>query len=216
MQKSKGYQKRGSRGVKRGQRSVSPQLVSQNKYSVLSGLNKMNLDKYMEREVRHTLKPLREIWLNIELEKIDTHEGVSVKALLDSGAMGLFMSKRLAEREGFKLEKLERLLRVRNVDGSNNSGGAITHEAEANVYYKGHVERVRLDVCELEKMDIILGMPWLAAHNLEINWETGEVKMIRCPPICGKYMGKKDIAKKEIVKRKKARKAEIDDEKDLR
>jgi len=40
--------------------------------------------------------------------------------------------------------------------------------------------------------------------------------MIRCPPICGKYMGKKDIAKKEIVKRKKARKAEIDDEKDLR
>jgi len=129
----------------------------------------MNSDKCIEREVRHILKPLREIWLNIGLEKIDTHKGVLVRALLDSGATGLFMSKRLAKKERFKLEKLERLLRVRNIDGSDNSGGAITHEAKANVYYKGYVERVRLDVCELGKVDVILGMPWLAAHNLEIN-----------------------------------------------
>jgi len=139
-----------------------------------------------------------------------------VKALLNSGATGLFMSKRLAEREGFKLEKLERLLKVRNVNRSNNSGKAITHEAEANVYYKGHMEGVKLDVCELGKVDVILGMPWLVAHNLEINWETGEVKMIRYPSICRKYIEKKDIAKKEIVKRKKARRAEINDEKNLR
>ena len=30
------------------------------------------------------------------IEKIDTHEGKMVKALLNSGAMGLFMSKSLA------------------------------------------------------------------------------------------------------------------------
>ena len=29
-------------------------------------------------------------------------------------------------------------------------------------------------------------MPWLAYHNPEINWKTGEVKMIRCPEKCGK------------------------------
>jgi len=28
---------------------------------------------------------LREVWLNIKVEKIDTHEGVIIKALLDSG-----------------------------------------------------------------------------------------------------------------------------------
>jgi len=56
--------------------------------------------------------------------------------------MGLFMSGRLAEKKGFKLEKLERPLRVRNVDESDNSGGAIIHKIEANVYYKGHVKRV--------------------------------------------------------------------------
>ena len=29
-------------------------------------------------------------------------------------------------------------------------------------------------------------MPWLARHNLEIDWSTGEVKMTRCPEECGK------------------------------
>jgi len=38
---------------------------------------------------------------------------------------------------------------------------------------------------DLGKTEVILGMPWLAAHNPEINWETEEVKMTRCPPLCG-------------------------------
>ena len=141
----------------------------------------MNSDHSTEREVRRTLKPLREVWLNVGLEKVDTHEGVSVKALLDSRAT-LFMSKKLAERQSFKLEKLNKPIKVRNVDGSDNKGGSITYEVEVNLFYRGHVEQVRMDVCELGKTEVILGMPWLAAHNPEINWETGEVRMTRCPP----------------------------------
>jgi len=105
----------------------------------------------------------------VGVEKLDTHEGVTVKALLNSGAMGIFMDKRIAARHGFKLQKLERPIMVRNVDGTNNSRGAITHQVEANVYYKGHVERMRIDVCDLEKTEMIFEMPWLAAHNPEIN-----------------------------------------------
>jgi len=43
---------------------------------------------------------------------------------------------------------------------------------------------MRMDVCDLEKTEVILGIPWLQAHNPEINWETGEVKMMRCPLLC--------------------------------
>jgi len=128
---------------------------------------------------------LREVWLNIGVEKIDTHEGVMIKALLDSGATGMFMDRQTAARHGFKLQKLGRPLMVKNVDGTVNSGGAITHQVEYNVFYKGHIERMRMDVCDLGKTEVILGMPWLVAHNPEINWETGEVKMTRCPPLCG-------------------------------
>jgi len=113
-------------------------------------------------------------------------KGVMVKVLLDSGATGMFMDKKMAAKHGFRLQKLERPVAVRNVDRTNNSRGAITYQVEVNVYYKSHVERMRIDVCDLGKTDVILGMPWLQAYNPEINWETGEVKMIRCSPLYGR------------------------------
>jgi len=104
-------------------------------------------------------RPLREVWMSVGIERIDTHEERTVKALLDSGAIGMFMSKSLAQKGGYRLIKLDQPLQVRNVDGISNSGGAITHKVEVNMFYKGHVERVWMDVCELGKMDVILGMP---------------------------------------------------------
>jgi len=53
-----------------------------------------------------------------------------------------------------------------------------------------------MDICNLGKTEVILGMPWLAAHNPEINWETGEVKMMRCPPLCGGGNQKREKVKR--------------------
>ena len=122
-------------------------------------VNQKAVQKGEAREVRQTFKPLREVWMNVGIEKVDTHEGRTVRALLDSGATGLFMSKGLAQKGGYTLMKLNRPLQVRNVDGTGNSGGAITHEVEVNMFYKGHIERVRMDVCKLGKTEVILGMP---------------------------------------------------------
>ena len=152
-----------------------------------------------QQEVRRTFKMLREVWLNIGVEKIDMYEGIVIKALLDSGAMGMFMDKQTAARHGFKLQKLERPLVVRNVDSTNNSRGAIMHQVECNVFYKGHMERMRMDVCDLGKTEVILGMPWLVAHNPEINWKTGEVKMTRCPPLCSRKSQKKEKVKRIVT-----------------
>jgi len=113
------------------------------------------VQKEEAREVRRMFKPLREVWMSMGIERVDTHEGRTVKALLDSGATGLFMSKGLAQKGGYKLIKLDQPLQVRNINGTGNSGGAITHEVEVNMFYKRHVERVRMDVCELGKTDVI-------------------------------------------------------------
>jgi len=68
---------------------------------------------------------------------------------------------------------------------------------------------MRLDVCDLGRTEVILGMPWLVAHNPEIDWEKGEVRMTRCPPLCGKNEKvKKDKERKEAVRRREARKLE--------
>jgi len=51
---------------------------------------------------------LKEVWLNIGIEKMDIHKGITVKALLDSSTTGIFMDKRMAARPGFRLQKLKR------------------------------------------------------------------------------------------------------------
>ena len=67
-----------------------------------------------------------------------------MKFMTDSGITGMFMDRRTAAKHGFRLQKLERPIMVRNVNGTNNSGGAITHQVEANMHYKGYIERIDL------------------------------------------------------------------------
>ena len=44
-----------------------------------------------QREVRRTFKMLREVWLNIGVEKMDMHKDITVKVLLDNGTTEMFM-----------------------------------------------------------------------------------------------------------------------------
>jgi len=97
--------------------------------------------------------------MQVEVEKINTHKGVSVKALLDSGATGLFADKKFVKKWRFKKEKLARPIQIRNVDGIDNDRGMVMHKIECNLYYKGHVEQVKMDVYDLERIKVILGMP---------------------------------------------------------
>jgi len=75
---------------------------------------------------------------------------------------------------------------VRNMDGFLNKKRPIEHMVEVNIYYQGHRERMEIDIIRRQKWIVILGMPWLAYHNPEIDWRTGEVKMTRCPKECEK------------------------------
>jgi len=129
---------------------------------------------------------LREVTVKIGLERVDTQEGITVEALLDSGATGLVMSSEFARKQGFKLKKLERPMNVRNVNGSLNKEEPIEHMVEVNIYFKEHRERTEIDVIGGQKWMVILGMLWLACHNIEIDWRTEEVKMTRCPEECGR------------------------------
>ena len=107
--------------------------------------------------------------MKVGLEKLKNHERVVVKVLLDSGATGLFIDMTFTREKGFRMEKMKNPLLVKNVNGTVNIGGAIIHQVECNMFFKGHVEKVRMDVCNLGKMEVILGMPWLAAHNPELD-----------------------------------------------
>jgi len=53
----------------------------------------------LEEKVRKVEgRTLREVTVKIGLERIDTQEGITVEALLDSGATGLVMSSEFARK----------------------------------------------------------------------------------------------------------------------
>ena len=131
-------------------------------------------------------KVLREITVKIGLKQEEEEEGVVTEVLLDSGATGLVTSEEFARKHKFRRTELERLVHVRNVDGTFNYAGPIVDTVETEIFFKGHKERTLIDVMGGQKWSVILGMSCLRHHNPEINWRTGEVKMTRCPDECGK------------------------------
>jgi len=131
-------------------------------------------------------KYLREVMVKIGLKQEKKKEGIVVEALLDSEATGLVMSKEFARKHRFRRTKLERLIYVRKVDGTLNYAGLIVDTVEAEIYFRGNKERTLIDVIEEQKWEVILGIPWLACHNPEIDWRMGEVQMMICLEECGK------------------------------
>jgi len=65
--------------------------------------------------------------MKVGLEKLESYEGVVVKALLDSRETSLFMDTAFTKGQEFKMERLKNPLLVRNVDRIVNVGGVIIH-----------------------------------------------------------------------------------------
>jgi hypothetical protein len=79
---------------------------------------------------------------------------------------------------------LTRPIPVYNVDGTANDAGTITDIADMILCYDNHSECTQLAITHLGKQSLILGYNWLQNHNPEINWQTKDVKMSRCPLQC--------------------------------
>jgi len=122
--------------------------------------------------------------LPIEVSITDTSEVHSVKALLDSGATGNFIDRDFVRTKGINTRSLSHPIPVYNVDGSPNEAGQISEVVDVVLRYKTHSERMLLAVSNLGKQNMILSYTWLKDHNPEVDWQTGEVQMNRCPPRC--------------------------------
>jgi len=122
------------------------------------------------------------IVLPIKIGITDTSEVHSVKALLDSGATSNFINKDFVHTKGISTRSISRSILVFNMDGSPNEAGQISKVADVVLHYKTHSERTLLAISNLGKQSMILSYTWLKDHNPEVNWQTGEVQMNRCPP----------------------------------
>jgi hypothetical protein len=63
-----------------------------------------------------------------------------------------------------------------NVDGTEKKRGKITSFVDLAMTINGRTMDTRLLVTGLGKQKVILGFPWLAQENPDINWTTGKFK----------------------------------------
>src|SRR5215217_2991799 len=103
---------------------------------------------------------------------------VPVKILIDSGAMGNFVSKQAADHFSFALHDVSNIPIV-----FMNGATGTCNKAALAVYlcFENHEENIDLRVVSLPHHDIILGQPWLEKWNPNIDWKTHRISFSLTP-----------------------------------
>jgi hypothetical protein len=97
-------------------------------------------------------------------------------ALIDSGAGGNFIDEETATKLQLTRTELRRPIVVRNVDGTHNHKGHITHRTIVELTVANRRQWISFLITGLGKQRIILGLPWLVKENPDINWQLGTLQ----------------------------------------
>ena len=109
--------------------------------------------------------------MTIKCEQLRTAEPLHTQALLDSGAAGIFIDQSFAKLHNLPQIPLRTPILVRNVDGTPNKKGTITHRTTLNMKIYDKIKKTEFLITGLGNQKIILGLPWLQDTNPEIDWK---------------------------------------------
>ena len=104
-------------------------------------------------------------------------------ALLDSGATENFINKRYARWLRLPFKRLAKPRAVYNVDGSKNSQGDIKFYTDLEVQTGEQRKSMRFFLTELGPQQMILGYPWFAAMQPNIDWARGWLDYSQLPVV---------------------------------
>jgi hypothetical protein len=96
-----------------------------------------------------------------------------VSALVDSGATSSFIDQTFVAQHNIPVVKKSTPVPVEVIDGRTIAFRAITHETTPLELCIGkHMENFVLSIISTPHHPIILGLPWLKAHNPIIDWRS--------------------------------------------
>ena len=104
------------------------------------------------------------------------HKTTSIEALLDCGATHNFIDPRTIQTLAMGTKPLRQPLIVKNVDGTINRGGTITHYCNLWVRKGPHTEKMGFYVANLGRDRLILGYPWFQKFNPTFDWNTNTLQ----------------------------------------
>src|SRR5258706_1034101 len=126
----------------------------------------------------------RSLNIQVELTSLTSLASISMSALLDSGATGMFINRSFMQKHQLETTPLPQPILVCNVDGSPNENGSVMEEVHVTLHFRRHSKRVHLAVANLGQQMVIIGHSWLTLHNPEVDWVSQKVSMTQCPPSC--------------------------------
>ena len=100
-----------------------------------------------------------------------------LSAFLDSGAMECFVSQRFIDKHKLGTRLLTIPRKLQNADGSPNTGGGLTHFTELEVFTGDTPHVLRFYIADMGPDNLVLGYPWFAATNAQLNWSTRVLPM---------------------------------------
>ncbi|APA07563.1 hypothetical protein sscle_16g107320 [Sclerotinia sclerotiorum 1980 UF-70] len=110
-------------------------------------------------------------------------ENQEVKALIDSGAMGIFMDPDFAKENGIPTEPKEHPYQLTLLGGKKvGVDGWVRRQTSVikMIMPGGHTEQVKMDLVPLGRHAIVLGTPWIKRHNPNIDWVKDTLTFDRC------------------------------------
>ena len=107
-----------------------------------------------------------------------------LRIMIDSGATGNFMTKKVADTWGYKMQLKAEPFKLLVVDGEaiSSNQGMVTLETVPleMTMLRGHKETIQFDIVHMDNHACILGVPWLKKHNPQIDWRDEKLEMSRC------------------------------------
>jgi hypothetical protein len=159
-------------------------LQAQDQYSRL-WINLLTEEQVVERRYREIAVAEEPITINaIDQFKIGVvMNGISVRVMLDSGAMGTFMDPDFARDNLFRTHPKNEPYQLRLLGGKDAGlDGWIkrqTYPVEVRMP-TGHIEKIVFDIVPLGIHAAVLGTTWIRKHNPSIDWVKGTLKFDRC------------------------------------
>ena len=104
-------------------------------------------------------------------------------ALLDSGATENFMNLSYAKWLRLPIKRIEQPMPLLNVDGTENKTGKLQFYTDLQVHTGTQITNLRFFLSDLGSNKIILGYPWFAAAQPNIDWKRGWIDHTQLPVI---------------------------------
>ena len=95
--------------------------------------------------------------------------------MVDSGATALFIDRKFVTDNWIPTFPLKKSIKVRNIDGTENTAGRIERCARMKMEIEGYDEWTDFLVTDIGSESVILGLPWLKRLNPRIDWKRGKL-----------------------------------------